>query len=636
MLRRAVYVTSGTTELRVLVGALSAAFMATLLAVACAPPQQPDGEEGGSNRIVVENARPGNPPSEWDLEGAGDASIEGFATRLSVAPGETVGIKVRTDAADWSYGVYRLGYYQGMGARRLAADRRPIAALPQQQPECLDEGETGLVDCGNWSLSAEWQVPADVVSGIYLLKLTRHDTGGSNHVVVVVRDDANDSDLVFQTSDTTWQAYNDWANSLYRGSYKGRQQRARKVSYNRPFWTRNWPRDWLFNAEVPMVRWLEANGYDVSYITAADTDRDGERLLRHRVFLSVGHDEYWSLQQRRNVEKARDSGVHLAFFSGNEMFWKTRWEASIDGSATPYRTLVCYKETHDNARTDPSGEWTGTWRDPRFSPPADGGEPESLLTGTIGLVMGGEEGRHDAIQVPAEFGRLRFWRHTAAASLEAGEVLELPTGTLGHEWDSPGRGAERPPGLIELSHATLDVTPNRLLDFGNVAGSGEATHALTLYRHASGALVFGAGTIQWSWGLDDYHDRQSVPTHRAMQQATVNLLADMGVEPGTLQPGLIHSHATSDETAPETTLGPAPQRTAAGAVTVTGTSHDAEGVVAAVEISVDGGAVWELANGREEWSYTFEPTAQPVELRVRAVDDSGNLESPPVRLTIGP
>ena len=68
------------------------------------------------------------------------------------------------------------------------------------------------------------------------------------------------------------------------------------------------------------------------------------------MFLSVGHDEYWSGGQRANVEAARDAGVHLAFFSGNEVFWKTRWEASIDGADTPYRTLVSYKETHANAQ----------------------------------------------------------------------------------------------------------------------------------------------------------------------------------------------------------------------------------------------------------------------------------------------
>ena len=103
-----------------------------------------------------------------------------------------------------------------------------------------------------------------------------------------------------------------------------------------------------------MVRFLEANGYDVSYFTGVDSDRLGSEILEHKAFLSVGHDEYWSAQQRANVEAARDAGVHLAFFSGNEVFWKTRWENSIDASGTPYRTLVCYKETHAGAKIDPS------------------------------------------------------------------------------------------------------------------------------------------------------------------------------------------------------------------------------------------------------------------------------------------
>ena len=140
-----------------------------------------------------------------------------------------------------------------------------------------------------------------------------------------MRDDLNPS-ILFQTSDTTWQAYNTWGgNSLYVGSPAGR---AYKVSYNRPFITRagETSYDWLFSAEYPMIRWLEANGYNVSYTTGVDTDRRGNLLTNHKVFLSVGHDEYWSGGQRANVEAARNAGVNLAFFSGNEVFWKTRWE----------------------------------------------------------------------------------------------------------------------------------------------------------------------------------------------------------------------------------------------------------------------------------------------------------------------
>ena len=130
------------------------------------------------------------------------------------------------------------------------------------------------------------------------------------------------------------------------------------------------PQDYLFGAEYAAISWLEQNGYDVSYMAGVDADRYGSLLLNHKVFVDVGHDEYWSGQQRTNVEAARDAGVNLPFWSGNEVYWGTRWGNSISSDATAYRTLISYKETWANAPIDPSNQWTGTFRDPRFSPPA--------------------------------------------------------------------------------------------------------------------------------------------------------------------------------------------------------------------------------------------------------------------------
>ena len=137
---------------------------------------------------------------------------------------------------------------------RKVASVVPSAALPQNQPNCLNDANTGLIDCGNWAVSGSWTVPASAASGIYFARLVRADTGGASHIVFIVRDDASTSPVLFQTSDTTWQAYNDYGgNSLYTGSPAGR---AYKVSYNRPFRTRSVDggQDWLFNAEDPMVR----------------------------------------------------------------------------------------------------------------------------------------------------------------------------------------------------------------------------------------------------------------------------------------------------------------------------------------------------------------------------------------------
>ena len=585
-----------------------------------------------ANAIVAENCLPGNPASEWDISGAGDPTIQGFATDISVNRGQTISFKVNTNASAYRIDIYRIGFYGGSGARKVATIT-PSAALPQTQPACLTDATSGLTDCGNWAVSASWAVPADAVSGVYIGRLVRPDTGGASHIIFVVRDDSGGSDLLYQVSDTTWVAYNDYGgNSLYTGSPAGR---AYKVSYNRPFIVRGgqYARTWFFADEYPMVRWLESNGYNFSYSSGMDTDRFGANLRLHKLFVSSGHDEYWSGNQRANVEAARAAGVNLAFFSGNEIFWKTRWENSIDGSNTPYRTLVSYKETHANAVIDPQDPptWTGTWRDPRFSPPADGGRPENALSGTIFMV---NCCRADTIIVPAEDGQMRFWRNTSVATQPAGGSVTLNGAVIGYEWDEELDNGVRPPGLFWLSTTPVNVS-SLLLDYGSTYGAGLATHHMTMYKSASGALVFGAGTVRWSWGLDANHDDGSSTPDVRVQQATINLLADMGCQPGSLQPGLVAATASTDTTPPASTITPPTGVQVGALVTITGTATDVGGVVAGVEVSVDGGTTWHPATGRSSWSYNWQPMASGnVNLRSRATDDSGNLETPSAGVTV--
>ncbi len=623
-------------RLRAKLGLAGLALLAPLAerAQAACPPGTP------RNPIEAENCQTG--ATDWDISGAGDARLQGFATDISVNQGGTAHFKVDSPSANYQIVIYRLGYYGGAGARRFAT-LGPFPAI--NQPACKAQASTGLVDCGNWSETASWTVPPGSVSGIYIAKLVRANNSGASHIAFVVRDDSRTTDILFQASDTTWQAYNDYGgNSLYHGSGPGTggssDGRAYKVSYNRPFVTRGVDngQDWLFNAEYPMLRWLEANGYDLSYAAGVDTDRYGSLLLRHKVFLSVGHDEYWSGNQRAKVEAARDQGVSLAFFSGNELFWKTRWESSIDGSATPYRTLVCYKETHNfpnNADPADPPTWTGTWRDPRNSPPADGGRPENALLGTLFTVNAGAT---TSIKIPEADGKMRLWRNTSVATLAAGQTATLPNGTLGYEWDEDVDNGSRPPGLFRNSTTVVNGAPV-LTDFGSSFGSGIANHALTLYRHDSGALVFGAGTVQWSWGLDSQHDRAGPAADVRMRQATVNLLADMGAQPATLQAGLTAAAASTDSAAPTSSISfPTANSTLSPGtpVTVTGTAADSGGGrVGGVEVSTDGGATWHPASGRAAWTYAWTPASRSATLRSRAVDDSGNLETPSAGVTIG-
>ncbi len=191
------------------------------------------------NSIVIENSLTGTDQSVWDISGAGDLSIQGFATDISVNVGQTIDFKIDDTAlAPYHIDIYRLGYYDGLGAR-LISTIDSTATLQQDQPSPLTDAATGLIDCGNWSVSASWDVPENAVSGIYIAKVERDDSGGASHIVFIVRNDDSGSDLLFKTSDSTWEAYNDYGgNSFYAGGPGTDPGRAYAVSYNRPFNTR--------------------------------------------------------------------------------------------------------------------------------------------------------------------------------------------------------------------------------------------------------------------------------------------------------------------------------------------------------------------------------------------------------------
>ena len=211
-------------------------------------------------------------------------------------------------------------------------------------------------------------------------------------------------------------------------------------------------------------------------------------------------------------------------------------------SNTPYRTLITYKETHFNAPTDPQdpATWTGAWGDPRFSPPADGGNPANSLTGQMFVVNSGTLGHHRPLPV-----------RQAAASGGTPRVAEL---TSGQSADARARhrnarlrvGRRRRQRLparraSSTSPRRRSAASQTFTDYGSTnrpATAATETHHLTLYRAPSGALVFGAGTVQWAWGLDNTNawdnfgtDPTGNPPDPNMQQATVNLFADMGVQP---------------------------------------------------------------------------------------------------------
>src|SRR5450755_2573603 len=224
---------------RLLVAAVLAAAMCTLGTLTGAAPGADAARASCANPVACENQLPGTPQSQWDVSRGEGTTIQGFADPFSVDVGQSINFKIESPATAYAIDIYRMGYYGGDGARREAIIT-PNITVSQGQPTCSTNPATGLVDCGNWGVSATWNVPSTAVSGVYFAHIYRTDgTRDESQISFVVTNAASTSNIVFMTSDETWQAYNDWGGySLYAGDGTDTARstldpgRAEQVSYN--------------------------------------------------------------------------------------------------------------------------------------------------------------------------------------------------------------------------------------------------------------------------------------------------------------------------------------------------------------------------------------------------------------------
>ena len=355
---------------------------------------------------------------------------------------------------------------------------------PSSQPPCDTFADTGLIDCGNWSVSASWAVPSDAVSGVYIAHLVRNDTGGGqpHHVRRARR--RSTSDVVLQTSDSTWQAYNTYGgNSLYTcddpcppgnpTAYKARVQGLLQPAVQHGGGRRRAlgavQRRGVPDDPLPRAQRLQRQLH-----LERRHERQPALLRHHKLFISSGHDEYWSAAQRASMEAARDAGTNLAFFSRQHGLLEDplRPEPVRAGDAEPDADVLQGHALHRAA--GPGQTFTGTWRDPRFTTAANGPKPENALSGLSFLVNAGTTRDHR----PFAYKNLRLWRNTAATSLTSGQTLQLAPSTLGYEWDVDADNGFRPAGQIRLSSTTangLEV----FTDYGSTMSSKTAPRRTT-------------------------------------------------------------------------------------------------------------------------------------------------------------
>jgi hypothetical protein len=365
----------------------------------------------------------------------------------------------------------------------------------------------------NWDPSYTLKVPQDWTTGIYLAKFT--DAQGMQTYSSFDVLGSPNATYVAMTPDTTEAAYNYWGGPTYSlydtdtgSTAEGgtATRRSAKVSFNKPYLEGSGSGQVMLY-EVQMVRWMEQHNYDVSYISSVDLQLDSGQLAKHKAFISLGHDEYWTREMRDNVEAARDRGTGLAFMGADAVYWQMRFESDKAGHAN--RTVVCYKVATTNGKLDLQRDpfygkddtrVTSEFRDPVV------GRPENTL---IGIMF--NDLTHKRMGYPWTVSPTAKTSLLNGTNLQAGKSYGCVV--VGYEWDSVSTDphAPSPKGLQVI--AASDVVPSLA---GAVDGPKEVGHT-TYYVASSGALVFASGSIYWATILDSFRSQDQLVQYRGQQ-----------------------------------------------------------------------------------------------------------------------
>lgn len=426
-------------------------------------------------------------------------SIEGYASHTSVYPGDTIDLIVSTDpACPFTIDIYRLGYYGGTGGRHMLS----LGTFEGETQDVPMESVERLREC-NWKPNTTLRIPDDWLSGVYLAKLTREQHIHAQSYIVFVVKQRRKTDIVMQVSDLTWQAYNKWpkANSIYDDgigegfTYTGPNVR---VGFDRPYAKYGQIVDQPLSCgsgsyllwEFPLGYWLEAEGYDVTYCSNLDLHGDPELLAQCKVFISVGHDEYWTRQMYVNAAAARNAGISLLFLCGNSINHDIAIYAN-ETTGEPFRSFARSKRFMDDL--------------------------ELMGASTFGPGYG------DWTVVKPD-----HWVF-AGTGMKAGDCIP---GLVG--WEYHGAPFKDVDGLEILAYSDLFGMPSP--NVKNKHGNPRITdgkHAAVIYPGPKNNWIFNAGTIWWAQGLSNppghipakgTYGRVQGPDPR-VQQMTRNLLS---------------------------------------------------------------------------------------------------------------
>ena len=444
---------------------------------------------------------------------------EGYASNVSVSPGQDLALHLRTDLAPifWIEVVRR-----GKTDELVRSDWGYVSA---HAPAPLDASTSGC----HWPVAYTLTIPDNWNSGLYVVQVYGFDplNGTTLREIPFIVRPANPGTLtkiLYHFAMATCQAYNPWPSesepgeSLYGTDYKGDDQV--KVSFNRPF--ADTFASHFSTWDSPFITWLEDTGVRVDYCTSVDLHANPHLLDNYHLLLSVGHDEYWSKGMRDHVEAFIANGGNVAFFSGNVCWWQVRYEDN-------YRTLVCYRDNHQGNNPQVDDPQSGTklatvrWRES----PVD--RPENEMTGVS--FYNGAMGEYDRNDRSAFGYKVRFAEHWLfdRTGLKNDDTFGKDRKIIGNETDAAL--FEEHDGLPRITGSRpwvtgLDGTPLNFVVLAEADLPGwklpadvrtdDYSPKATMGLYRNHGTVFTAATTDWPWGL--------IGPWTAVHEITLNVL----------------------------------------------------------------------------------------------------------------
>jgi putative cell wall-binding protein len=419
----------------------------------------------------------------WEVTKSGSGTPQGYTSKTSVNPGELQTFYINS-AKPFELQIFRMGSYEGEGGTLIRSMKGYSAHI---QPKSYN---TETMDAG-WRPTTSLVIPSEWKSGVYLAKIINSDNQQSYMPFVVKNPNRSENvDAAVLISTNTYQAYNNWGGKSMYGYNSTNKIPAIELSFNRPFTDGNGAGE-FFKFEYNLIRWLEKQNYNLTYLTDDDVHNGALNSLNAKSLIIAGHDEYWSKEMRDSIEEQTKSRINIGLFSANVGYWQVRMENNN-------RLMVGYKARADEdpyQKTDPSRVTTQF----RMAPV---NRPENQVFGMMYRGIPKEQ------SVPLVISNANHWLYNGTG-LKNGDKIN---GVVGGEID---RYDGEIPDVEVVAESPLTL-------YGNKSYS----HVIW-YEKPQGGKVFATGTFYWNWFLDPYGHESLASYNPKIHQITINAMNEL-------------------------------------------------------------------------------------------------------------